>query len=71
MTTVAALFGALPLMLGSGMGAELRHPLGISIVGGRPHRYAQRMAQFRTMPVPGMQQGAEQRRVAGAQAPPW
>ena len=34
MTTVAALFGALPLMLGSGMGSELRHPLGISIVGG-------------------------------------
>ena len=34
MTTVAALFGALPLMLGTGMGAELRHPLGISIVGG-------------------------------------
>ena len=34
MTTVAALFGALPLVFGSGMGAELRHPLGISIVGG-------------------------------------
>ena len=34
MTTVAALFGALPLMLGSGMGSELRAPLGISIVGG-------------------------------------
>ncbi|HKD47530.1 MAG TPA: multidrug efflux RND transporter permease subunit [Rhizomicrobium sp.] len=34
MTTVAALFGALPLMVGSGMGSELRHPLGISIVGG-------------------------------------
>ncbi len=34
MTTMAALFGALPLMLGTGMGAELRHPLGISIVGG-------------------------------------
>ncbi len=34
MTTVAALFGALPLMLGSGMGSELRHPLGIAIVGG-------------------------------------
>jgi multidrug efflux pump len=34
LTTVAALFGALPLMLGSGMGSELRHPLGISIVGG-------------------------------------
>ncbi|HWA92696.1 MAG TPA: multidrug efflux RND transporter permease subunit [Rhizomicrobium sp.] len=34
MTTVAALFAALPLMLGSGTGSELRHPLGVSIVGG-------------------------------------
>ncbi len=34
MTTVAALAGALPLMLGSGVGAELRHPLGITMVGG-------------------------------------
>jgi len=34
MTTVAALFAALPLMLGNGTGSELRHPLGISIVGG-------------------------------------
>jgi multidrug efflux pump len=34
MTTVAALFGALPLVAGSGMGSELRHPLGIAIVGG-------------------------------------
>jgi multidrug efflux pump len=34
MTTVAALFSALPLMLGSGTGSELRHPLGIAIVGG-------------------------------------
>ncbi len=34
MTTLSALFGALPLMLGWGMGSELRHPLGISIVGG-------------------------------------
>jgi multidrug efflux pump len=34
MTTFAALFGALPLALGTGYGAELRHPLGISIVGG-------------------------------------
>jgi multidrug efflux pump len=34
MTTVAALFAALPLMLGSGTGSELRAPLGISIVGG-------------------------------------
>ena len=34
MTTLAALFGALPLALGSGDGAELRRPLGIAIVGG-------------------------------------
>ncbi len=34
MTTVAALFAALPLMLGVGTGSELRAPLGISIVGG-------------------------------------
>ncbi len=34
MTTLAALFAALPLMLGWGVGSELRHPLGISIVGG-------------------------------------
>jgi multidrug efflux pump len=34
MTTLAALFGALPLALGTGYGAELRQPLGISIVGG-------------------------------------
>jgi multidrug efflux pump len=34
MTTMAAIFGALPLMLGTGTGSELRHPLGISIVGG-------------------------------------
>ncbi|HTZ34838.1 MAG TPA: efflux RND transporter permease subunit [Stellaceae bacterium] len=34
MTTLAALFGALPLALGGGAGAELRRPLGIAIVGG-------------------------------------
>ncbi|HHO3376665.1 TPA: multidrug efflux RND transporter permease subunit MdtC [Morganella morganii] len=34
MTTLAALFGALPLALGSGDGAELRQPLGITVVGG-------------------------------------
>ena len=34
MTTMAALLGGLPLALASGMGAELRRPLGISIVGG-------------------------------------
>ena len=34
MTTMAALFGALPLAIGFGTGAELRRPLGIAIVGG-------------------------------------
>jgi multidrug efflux pump len=34
MTTMAALFGAVPLAVGSGMGSELRRPLGISIIGG-------------------------------------
>ena len=34
MTTMAAMFGALPLALGTGVGAELRRPLGIAIVGG-------------------------------------
>jgi multidrug efflux pump len=34
MTTLAALLGALPLMLGTGPGSELRRPLGITIVGG-------------------------------------
>ncbi len=34
MTTMAALLGALPLMLGTGTGSELRQPMGVSIVGG-------------------------------------
>ena len=34
MTTMAALFGAIPLAIGLGEGAELRRPLGIAIVGG-------------------------------------
>jgi multidrug efflux pump len=34
MTTMAAILGALPLMLGTGTGSELRQPLGIAIVGG-------------------------------------
>jgi multidrug efflux pump len=34
MTTASALLGALPLMLGTGVGSELRHPLGITMVGG-------------------------------------
>jgi HAE1 family hydrophobic/amphiphilic exporter-1 len=34
MTTAAALLGGLPLALGTGVGSELRQPLGITIVGG-------------------------------------
>jgi multidrug efflux pump len=34
MTTMSAIFGALPLAFGTGMGSELRRPLGITIVGG-------------------------------------
>jgi HAE1 family hydrophobic/amphiphilic exporter-1 len=34
MTTFAAIFGALPIALGTGEGAELRQPLGIAVVGG-------------------------------------
>ena len=34
MTTMAALLSALPLMMGTGVGSELRHPLGITMVGG-------------------------------------
>ena len=34
MTTLAAILGALPLLLGAGDGAEMRHPLGLTIVGG-------------------------------------
>ena len=34
MTTMAAMFGALPLAFGTGTGSELRRPLGIAIIGG-------------------------------------
>lgn len=34
MTTLAALFAAVPLMIGTGVGSELRHPLGLVMVGG-------------------------------------
>ncbi len=34
MTTMAALFGAVPLAFGSGTGSELRRPLGVAIIGG-------------------------------------
>jgi multidrug efflux pump len=34
MTTFAAMLGALPMLLGSGTGSELRQPLGLAIIGG-------------------------------------
>jgi multidrug efflux pump subunit AcrB len=34
MTTMAAMFGALPMVLNTGTGSELRRPLGIAIIGG-------------------------------------
>jgi HAE1 family hydrophobic/amphiphilic exporter-1 len=34
MTSLAAIFGALPIALGTGAGAELRQPLGVAVVGG-------------------------------------
>ena len=34
MTTMAALLGAVPMMLGTGVGSEIRQPLGYAIVGG-------------------------------------
>jgi multidrug efflux pump len=34
MTTMAAMLGAMPLALGTGVGAEIRRPLGVAIVGG-------------------------------------
>ena len=53
MTTMAALFGALPLALGTGTGSELRQPLGISIVGG-PHRQSVADALYNTSPLSGV-----------------
>ena len=48
MTTLAALLGAVPLALGSGIGAELRRPLGITIIGGL---IFSQMLTFYTTPV--------------------
>ena len=48
MTTLAALLGALPLMIGTGVGSELRHPLGITMVGGL---IASQMLTLFTTPV--------------------
>ena len=74
MTTMAALFGALPLALGTGTGSELRRPLGITIMGGLifsqmltlyttpvVYLYFDRLQQWRE------RQRAERRRLSGDQ----
>ena len=48
MTTMAALLGGVPLALGTGVGSELRHPLGITIVGGLT---VSQLLTFYTVPV--------------------
>ncbi len=65
MTTLAALFAALPLMLGWGVGSELRHPLGLSIVGGLV--VSQALTLF-TTPVIYLQFDALARRVRRARS---
>nr|WP_325169618.1 efflux RND transporter permease subunit [Cupriavidus pauculus] len=68
MTTLAALLGAVPLMLGVGTGAELRQPLGVAVVGGlllsqmltlftTPVVYLglDRLSRYRRKPVPSQQ----------------
>jgi multidrug efflux pump len=67
MTTMAALLGALPLMLGTGTGSELRHPLGITIVGGLI--LSQLLTLF-TTPVIYLYFDRLERRVAGWSAAP-
>ena len=63
MTTLCALLGALPLMLGTGVGSELRHPLGITLVGGL--LVSQWLTLF-TTPVIYLQLGAWAKRLGPA-----
>ena len=62
----AALFAAIPLMVGWGVGSELRHPLGISIVGGLV--VSQALTLF-TTPVIYLQFDRLARRLKRKQAP--
>ena len=67
MTTLAAILAALPLMLGTGTGAELRHPLGIAIVGGLA--FSQLLTLF-TTPVVYLYFDRLAARLRGERAPP-
>ena len=66
MTTMAALLGALPLMLGTGTGSELRHPLGITIVGGL---ILSQLVTLFTTPVIYLYFDRLERQVAGREGP--
>jgi multidrug efflux pump len=67
MTTTAAIFGAIPLALGSGDGAELRVPLGLSIVGGL---LVSQMLTLYTTPVVYVALDRLRTRLLGARRPP-
>jgi multidrug efflux pump len=64
MTTMAALFGAIPLAFGTGTGSELRRPLGITIVGGL---IVSQMLTLYTTPVIYLYMDGLRLRVAGKQ----
>ncbi len=67
MTTTAAIFGAIPLALGSGDGAELRNPLGIAIVGGL---LVSQMLTLYTTPVVYVAMDRMRTRLLGRRRPP-
>ena len=67
MTTLAALFGALPLAIESGSGSELRFPLGITIIGGL---LLSQLLTLYTTPVIYLALDRLHRRVSGVPAPP-
>ena len=68
MTTFAALLGALPLMLGTGVGLELRHPLGVTMVGGL-HREPDADAVHDAGDLPGLRTQRAHRLAAVARTP--